>query len=266
MRSTDYFLTTKPSEIQAVFVSDLHLSAQTPRLCHAFIGLIDDLCTLPNLGSLYILGDWLDAWIGDDVYLSLPDTAKAAHWLTPVLNSLKKLADNKVQIFVMHGNRDFTLSNQLVKQFAGAIITEPYYLTTSQIRIRLEHGDALCTDDTKYQHYRAIIRQPIVLWLLLHLPLSIRSKLGQNIKNQSSRDKTHKSYAIMDANIDAIKQAMSTCQLLIHGHTHRPAVHQVDDKTRLVLGDWRDDGRQVIAEIGLLIAQNVILTSYQTTD
>lgn len=263
MHSTDYFFTTKPSDIQAVFVSDLHLSARTPHLCRAFIRLMDDLCALPNLGSVYILGDWLDAWIGDDVYISLDETAKAAHWLTPVLMSLKKLADKRVQILVMHGNRDFTLSNRLTKVFGGAIISEPYYLTTAHARIRLEHGDALCTDDTKYQQYRAIIRHPVVLWLLLRLPLSIRSKLGQDIKNKSSQDKAAKSYAIMDVNDSAVKDAMSDCMLLIHGHTHRPAVHQMNNKTRIVLGDWRDDDRQVTAEIGLLIGDEVVLAGFR---
>lgn len=263
MHSTEYFFTKQPSEIQAVFVSDLHLSMHTPHLCRAFIRLIDDLCVLPNLGSLYILGDWLDAWIGDDVYLSLDKQNQANHWLTPILISLKKLADKQVQILVMHGNRDFALSNKLTKLFGGAIIAEPYYLTTSTHRIRLEHGDALCTDDVKYQQYRAIIRHPVVRWLLLATPLSFRSKLGKDIKDISYNDKRQKPATIMDVNHDAVQKALTDCDILLHGHTHRPAVHLLDNKTRLVLGDWRYDDRQVTAEIGLLIGHEIVLANYQ---
>ncbi|UTO05144.1 UDP-2,3-diacylglucosamine diphosphatase [Moraxella sp. FZLJ2107] len=262
MHSADYYFTTKPSEIQAVFVSDLHLSAHTPKLAAAFIRLIEDLCHLPNLNSLYILGDWLDAWIGDDAYLSLDKQTKDMHWLTPIIKALKKLSDKKVQILVMHGNRDFALSDKLTKLFGGAIIAEPYYLTTSTHRIRLEHGDALCTDDVKYQQYRAIIRHPAVRWLLLATPLSFRSKLGKDIKDKSHNDKRQKSATIMDVNHDAVQKALTDCDILLHGHTHRPAVHLLGNKARLVLGDWRYDDRQVTAEIGLLIGYEIVLANF----
>lgn len=262
MHSTEYFFTKQPSEIQAVFVSDLHLSAHTPKLAAAFIRLIEDLCHLPNLNSLYILGDWLDAWIGDDAYLSLDKQTKDTHWLTPIIKALKKLSDKKVQILVMHGNRDFALSDKLTKLFGGAIIAEPFYINTPQARIRLEHGDALCTDDVKYQQYRAIIRHPLMRYLLLKLPLSIREKLGKDIKDKSKNDKSQKPATIMDVNHDTVQKSLTDCDILLHGHTHRPAVHLLDNKTRLVLGDWRYDDRQVMAEIGLLIGDEIVLANF----
>ncbi|MFC0819491.1 UDP-2,3-diacylglucosamine diphosphatase [Moraxella marmotae] len=265
MPSCDYLFTTKPSEIQAAFVSDLHLSADTPRLTQAFIALINDLCQLPNLASLYILGDWLDAWLGDDTYLNLNPTDQAAHWLHPVITALKRLSDKQVQIFVMHGNRDFAIGQGLCRLFGGALIDEPFVLTTTSQRIRLEHGDALCTDDVAYQRYRAVIRHPVVRFLLAKLPLAFRQKLAGNIKNKSKADKAQKTTAIMDANADAIKAALTGYDVLLHGHTHRPAVHHdvVDaGKTRIVLGDWRDDGQKVQAEIGFLVQEQLVLAEF----
>ena len=246
MHSTEYFFTKQPSEIQAVFVSDLHLSMHTPHLCRAFIRLIDDLCVLPSLGSLYILGDWLDAWIGDDVYLSLDKQNQANHWLTPILISLKKLADKQVQILVMHGNRDFALSNKLTILFGGAIIAEPYYLTTSTHRIRLEHGDALCTDDIAYQRFRSVIRNPVLLSLLKRTPLSFRQKLANGFRKKSSETKQLKNYDIMDVNAQAVDSVIEQVDFLIHGHTHRPEIHLLGNKQRIVLGDWRTDAAWIL--------------------
>lgn len=259
MHSVDDFLYKKPSEIQAVFVSDLHLSADTPRLTQAFIKLIQHLQQLPNLSELYLLGDWLDGWLGDDDYLDTAD--KTTHWLHPVITALQKLKG--VQIFVMHGNRDFAISQKLCNSFNGVLLDEPFFLKTPTARIRLEHGDALCTDDVAYQRYRAIIRNPIVKFLLLNMPLSFRQKLANNIKTQATTQKHSKSTTIMDVNDQAVQTALHDCDILLHGHTHRPASHQYGQKTRMVLGDWQDQtyqhNRCVHAVIALLVNQKLHL-------
>lgn len=245
------FGNTKPSDIQAVFVSDLHLCAKTPMLNQAFIRLIDELCKLPNLAEFYILGDWLDAWLGDDVYLSLSPEQQQIHWLSKILQKLKELSDQGVQVFIMKGNRDLTLSQKLCDCFKGCLLPEPFYVKTQTGKIRLEHGDALCTDDVQYQKYRRFIRHPLINRLLLSLPLSLRQKLAGNIKNKSKQDKQNKSSDIMDVNEQAILAALSNCDILIHGHTHRPNTHIHQGKKRLVLGDWQTHQDQVTAVIGL---------------
>lgn len=252
MQNFDHLLTTRPHDIHAVFVSDLHLSDGTPMLTGAFLALLKHLTALPNLQKLFILGDWLDAWIGDDDYLSLSDDEKREHFLTPILTALKKLS-TKTTIYIMHGNRDFAIRQRLCDTFHGKLIKEPYFLNLDKI-YRLEHGDRLCTDDKNYQRYRTIIRNPVISWLLLKQPLAKRRKLAKTIKVKSHHDKSSKSTAIMDVNALTVKHALETCDVLIHGHTHRPCKHDEHTKQRLVLGDWRCDERVVHAVIGAMVA------------
>lgn len=251
----------KPSDIQAVFVSDLHLSSQTPLFNDGFIQLLNKLDKLPNLRQFYILGDWFDGWIGDDAYLTLTHAQRSQHWLTPILYALHALAKNGVQIFVMHGNRDFTISQKLCDQFNGKLIFEPHYLSINNQTVRLEHGDALCTDDIGYQRYRKWIRHRYILPVLLRLPLSFRQRLAGNIKAQSGQQKQQKTQTIMDANPQAVQDALATADLLIHGHTHRPNHHQYEQKSRLVLGDWRDDDG-LSAVIGVMIDHQIKLAQF----
>lgn len=233
------------SKIPAVFVADLHLSADTPLLNQAFVALLDELTAL-NLENLFILGDWLDGWIGDDDYLSLTTNEKAVHWLTPILTSLATLSQHS-GIYVMHGNRDFALRQGLCDVFGGVLVREPYVWQG----VRLEHGDRLCTDDKAYQRYRKIIRNPVISWLLLKQPLHKRRQLRANIKAKSHAQKSQKTATIMDTNPTAVAKALRHSNLLLHGHTHRPAIHAIDDKCRVVLGDWRICGGQAVAVIGV---------------
>lgn len=250
MQQFDHLLTTHPHDISMVFVSDLHLSDDTPALNHAFLDFLQDLSVLPNLTHLFILGDWLDGWIGDDDYLTLTDDDKQRHFLTPILQKLKKLA-TKTAIYVMHGNRDFAIRQKLCDEFCGVLIKEPHFLQfTHDAIIRLEHGDKLCTDDKAYQRYRKLIQNPIISWLILKQPLSKRQKLAKKIKQKSQSDKRQKSAYLMDVNAQAVQKSMQTCDILIHGHTHRPSVHESNNKQRFVLGDWRHTDGQVQAVIG----------------
>lgn len=194
MQQFDHLLTTRPHDISTVFVSDLHLSSDTPALNQAFLALIKDLYVLPNLQSLYILGDWLDGWIGDDDYLTLSDDKKARHFLTPILNTLKTLS-TKTAIYIMHGNRDFTIRQSLCDTFHGTLIKEPHFLTLSNgIIIRLEHGDRLCTDDKAYQRYRKIIQNPVISWLIFKTAVSLPPTPCPKNQSQISQRQTPKTY------------------------------------------------------------------------
>lgn len=235
-----HLITTRPHDIRRVVISDLHLSADEPALVQAFLALLDDLIALPNLLELYILGDWFDAWIGDDAYLSLSDANKHSHWLTPIIDKLTQLHHNGCQTRVMHGNRDFLIGQEFCNTFQGQLIKEPYLIEIADKRFRLEHGDALCTDDISYQRFRKVMRNPVVQWLLLKKPLSKRVELAQKIRQKSSEGKQTKSFDIMDVNQEAVLKALKKVDCLLHGHTHRPATHkEAAKKTRYVLGDWR---------------------------
>lgn len=259
MHPFDYPLTKQPHSIRAVFVSDLHLSADTPKLSAAFLALLDDLIALPNLQALYILGDFLDGWLGDD-------TLRYSLWLIPIIDKLKKLSQT-CHIYVMHGNRDFLISQTLCDKFNGILIDEPYYMTANLAgrlaHVRLEHGDLLCTKDTRYQRFRKVIRSPIGLKTLTLLPLKARFVIKNTIQKHAKKSKEHKNLALMDATPHAVKTALQKADILLHGHTHTPNIHHLTDTSkRLVLGDWQWQDGAVFAVIGVLDEQDIGLYRY----
>lgn len=160
----------------------------------------------------------------------------------------------------MHGNRDFLLGQPFCNLFGGELIDEPYTLIVGQQNYRLEHGDALCTDDKKYQLFRRIMRNRLIQWYLLNKPLEKRLAIADKMRKNSQKNNANKAAHIMDVNDDAVTAVMTDRDALLHGHTHRPDIHQIKDgKTRYVLGDWRlldKDKRQpkVSAVIGVVTA------------
>ncbi len=259
----NHLLSTRPHDIHEVFISDLHL-AEGSVLVKAFLALLDDLSALPNLNKLYILGDWFDAWVGDDIYLSLNKKSdkrqQANHWITPIVDRLKQLRINGCQILVLTGNRDFLMRQPFCNCFGGQMLSEPHFIQISNQQVRLEHGDALCTDDKAYQRFRKYAHNPFVQWWLLKKPIKKRLKISEKLRQQSKKSNANKSVSIMDVNETAVKYALNpqldeqlvkrhrkrhkplppTSDILIHGHTHRPDIHQLDNgKLRYVLGDWR---------------------------
>ena len=250
MLDFNHLLTTRPHSVQQILISDLHLSADEPALVQAFLALLDDCLALPALSQLYILGDWFEVWLGDDMYTELDDDAKAAHWLTPIVKRLKALRVAGCDILVMHGNRDFLLGRPFCHLFGARLIAEPFYTDIGGTTVRLEHGDALCTDDVKYQWFRKVTRKPLVQWYFLKKPITKRHGIADRMRAKSKQQNAQKSAAIMDVNNDAVQQALQNAVILMHGHTHRPAKHEVkttasaepvlsEHKWRYVLGDWR---------------------------
>lgn len=262
MQTFNHLITTRPHDVRQVLISDLHLSPEEPALVQAFLALLDDCLALPALKRLFILGDWFEVWLGDDVYLSLSDDARQTHWLTPLIVKLKKLRVAGCEILVMHGNRDFLLDQPFCNLFGGELIYEPYPLTIGQQSYRLEHGDALCTDDKKYQFFRKIMRNRLTQWYLLNKSLEKRLAIADKMRKKSQQNNANKAAYIMDVNEDAVIQAVADSDALLHGHTHRPDIHQAThNKKRYVLGDWRlleEDTRQpkVSAVIGAVIAED----------
>ena len=240
MQSFDHLITTRPHEVRQVLISDLHLSPEEPALVQAFLALLDDCLALPALKRLFILGDWFEVWIGDDAYLLLSEDERQTHWLTPLIVKLKQLRVAGCEILVMHGNRDFLLGQPFCSLFGGELIYEPYTLSVGQQNYRLEHGDALCIDDKKYQFFRKIMRNRLTQWYLLNKSLEKRLAIADKMRQKSQQNNANKAAYIMDVNEDAVIQAVADSDALLHGHTHRPNIHQATaNKKRYVLGDWR---------------------------
>ncbi|GIT82711.1 UDP-2,3-diacylglucosamine diphosphatase [Acinetobacter sp. YH01026] len=230
-----------------LFIADLHLSPNHPRLVRGFLDLLD---AYQNKNTqLYILGDWFNAWIGDDY---------TAAWLDEVVARLKQFSQAGNQIYFIVGNRDFALGQKFLDQFSGQLLPDVYTLHIGSQQVRLEHGDALCTDDVSYQKFRKIIRNPIILGILKKTPLAFRQKLAQGFRKKSQQANQIKSYDVMDVNADAVSQALQHADVLIHGHTHRPNIHNEHGKPRIVLGDWRADAAQI-----LVVEPNQALATWQ---
>jgi UDP-2,3-diacylglucosamine hydrolase len=218
-----------------LFISDLHLSPDHPRLIRGFLALLTEYQNKNT--QLYILGDWFNAWIGDDY---------TAPWLDEIVSALQVFAAAGNQVYFQVGNRDFALGLKFLNQFDGILLPDVYTLEIDHKKFRLEHGDALCTDDIGYQRFRKIIRNPILLGFLKRTPLSFRQKLANGFRKKSSETKQMKSYDIMDVNTQAVESVITPVDYLIHGHTHRPDIHHVLNKQRIVLGDWRADSAWVL--------------------
>ena len=218
-----------------LFISDLHLSPDHPRLVRGFLALLKQYQHKNT--HLYILGDWFNAWIGDDY---------TAPWLDEIVSALQKFTAANNQVYFQVGNRDFALGQKFLKQFNGTLLPNVYTLNIQRHTFRLEHGDALCTDDVAYQRFRKVIRNPILLGLIKRTPFSFRQKLANGFRKKSSETKQLKSYDIMDVNAKAVENVITEVDYLIHGHTHRPEIHQVLNKQRIVLGDWREDSAWIL--------------------
>src|SRR5690606_19109953 len=189
--------------------------------------------------ALYILGDFFEAWIGDDGMTPFQHS---------IATALRQISDGGVRIFIMHGNRDFLIGQSFCREAGCQLLKDPCTLDFGDQRVLLMHGDSLCTDDHAYMRLRKILRNPLVLWLLRNLPLRSRHALARKLRNESRAQTRMKAADITDVSPSEVVRAMQQHRVLtlIHGHTHRPAEHllQVDGHAarRIVLGDWDQQG------------------------
>lgn len=220
--------------MKTLFISDLHLSPDQPEL----IRLATEFITQQTaVDAFYILGDIFNTWLGDDL---IPDE------FSPFIAALQNQRDRGVKIYLMVGNRDFMLGDEFAQRVGGTLLPDPVVVDLYGQRALLMHGDSLCTDDVSYQRYRKVVRQRWLQKLFLTMPLSIRQRISDKIKAKSKQQKQYKQAQIMDVNPSAVRQTMQQYQvsLLIHGHTHRPAIHPIDTPSmrnayRVVMGDWQ---------------------------
>ena len=235
-----------------LFVADLHLDASRPVQTQEFVRFLKT--EAHRAQALYILGDLFEFWIGDD---------DPAEGLDEVIGALRELTGQGVAVRFMHGNRDFLLGDGFAHRTGVEILPARRIIDLHGIPTLIEHGDLLCTDDVAYQRYRRRIRHPITMALLRSLPRSWRVKMGQRLRRISAQATAGKSPAIMDVNEETVRQVMRSEGVftLVHGHTHRPAIHhfKVDDEdaVRVVLGDWYEQGSWLVADENGLHPQSV---------
>jgi UDP-2,3-diacylglucosamine hydrolase len=220
-----------------LFISDLHLEADRADIGEQFFAFLEDEASQAD--ALYILGDFFEAWVGDDD----PDPYYAS-----VKKALRALVDQGVPVYFMHGNRDFMIGERFAAETGVTILPDPSPAEFYGKSVLLSHGDALCTDDTEYQQVRTMTRNPEWQAMMLEKPLEERLAIAAHAREQSNARNAGLPEEIMDVNEDAVASLIEQhgVDILLHGHTHRPAIHEVaaGDRyaLRIVLGDWYEQG------------------------
>jgi UDP-2,3-diacylglucosamine hydrolase len=223
----------------SLFISDLHLCSSRPAITRQFLAFLES--TAPEAEALFILGDLFEYWAGDD------DIADPHH--AEVIAALRALITSGTAVYFMHGNRDFLLGDGFSAASGIIVLNDPTPLNLYGMHTLLSHGDALCTDDVRYQEFRRQVRAPSWQQQFLQQPLAARKAQIEALRQRSEQEKSGKAESIMDVNAAAVHALLREYDyppLLIHGHTHRPALHKlnVDGHAcrRWVLGDWYEQG------------------------
>ncbi len=212
------------------FIADLHLSENRPHLLALFRQFMQEQA--PEAEKLYILGDLFDFWIGDDEQSDL---------ISEVQQLIRHLTEQGVPCYFQHGNRDFLIGKKFANACGLTLLPTYQVIDLYGTPTLLCHGDTLCVDDVKYQHYRKKVHQKWRQWLFLHLPLKVRLNIAEKIRAKSRQDKQVKSTEIMDVNAAFVQQMFTKFHVtqMIHGHTHRQKHHEIPPHFhRIVLGDW----------------------------
>jgi UDP-2,3-diacylglucosamine hydrolase len=228
-----------------LFVSDVHLDPGAPEAQRQFLEFLRTQAS--GAQALYILGDLFETWVGDDGM----DCEVSA-----VLGALRALTQSGVACFLLHGNRDFLLGESFCRRTGCQLLPDPVVADLDGERVLLTHGDALCTDDHSYQELRSIVRTPAWQKRFLGLSLADRQLLASEARAGSKAHTARTTPKIMDVNPTAVATAFKAAGVrrMIHGHTHRPAVHDalVDGEPvqRIVLGAWYEQGSYLAYEAG----------------
>ncbi len=225
------------------FISDLHITPEQPEILLRLSRFLES--QRGKLDALYVLGDLFEYWIGDDAseHIDQIQTERI----------LRDFTQNGCPVFVMRGNRDFLLGPEFAYRCGCTLIDDPYEINLCGERALLMHGDSLCTDDVEHQKFRLLVRSSTWQQAFLAKNIEQRDAIARQLRYRSEAGKQTKSTDIMDVNAETVVQTMSehnVC-LLIHGHTHRPAIHDlaVNGRTarRVVLGDWYEQSSVLFA-------------------
>ncbi len=224
------------------FISDLHLSFDKPKITHHFTHYLQTQARQAK--AVYILGDLFDAWVGDDDF-----TSPNGH----IRRELKKLTDSGVEVYLQRGNRDFLISERFARGTGVTLLDDYAIIELEGEKTLLTHGDLLCSDDIAYQAFRSKSRTLEWQQNVLSKPLWQRLLFARWYRIRSFFHKQQKSHYVMDVNQMTVEKVMQQhgCTRLIHGHTHRPALHKFNlngqKAQRFALSDWNNNGGEVLS-------------------
>lgn len=219
---------------EAVFISDLHLNPDCPEITERFLCFCQ--WAVKNTKSVYILGDFFHLWVGDD---------DQSAWIQPISNALKSLNQQGVQLFYMGGNRDFLLGRRFCRESQMVYLKDATTIQWDKHTIALTHGDRLCTKDKMHQLFYRFTRNGVFRLFFNALPILVRRFLAQKVRKRSQLNKPNQP-AVGYVTLRGVKYFVSQypCDMVIHGHTHQPALHHhvLGDQVirRYVLSDWDD--------------------------
>lgn len=219
------------------FISDIHLDANSNATAQLLLNFLNT--TGQTADAIYILGDLFAIWFGDDIN---PDYAQR------LIQTLQNLSKQNIPVYFMRGNRDFLVGQKFCSVSGCKLLPDPCVVNLYGQNVLLTHGDMLCTADRSYIKFRKFVQNPIIKFLFLSLPKSLRIKIGNLVKTTANKNKPPINPAIYDAVPAVIDTWMNkfNTTILIHGHTHNPAIHQQKFGTRIVLGDWTERAAKIL--------------------
>lgn len=226
---------------KTLFISDLHLDADHPATAAIFLRLLNEADQ--DTDAIYILGDFVESWIGDD---------DNTPFYVPLKQALKNASLRGIKLYFQHGNRDFLIGKRFAAETGCMLLPEAYKTNLYGTDVLLMHGDTLCTKDIAYLRARRYAYSPTLRFLYLSLPLSLRKRIARYFRNLSMKHTTRAPKMILDVTQEAVAATMEKNQVahLIHGHTHQPAVHTFllnhEKMTRYVLAAWHDGGHVLV--------------------
>ncbi len=219
----------------ALFISDLHLQEEAPSIVEAFQNFMRERA--PSADALYVLGDFFETWIGDD---------DESAFNTQLIVTLRNLVDKGTPVYFIRGNRDFLIGKRFAEKTGATLLPDPSRIELYGKPVLLSHGDRLCTLDLKHQAYRRKTEKRWLQKLFLSVPLKLRRKLAKRLREKSKKHNLTAPRYITDVTHDEVIRLMKANDIyfLIHGHTHRPGIHDVtvdgQPGKRIVLGAWHD--------------------------
>ena len=218
--------------MSAVLISDLHLHESDPTLFSKFEMFLSS--KVYGFNNLYILGDLFETWIGDD------DESK---FNKKVIEILKKVSADGMKVFLMHGNRDFLIGESFCSTINAELLSDYHIYEDGDSKILLLHGDTLCTDDIRYQEFRKLVRTESWKGDFLSKSLKERIDIASGLREMSNEETGNKKNEIMDVNLESVRKISNEFNIekMIHGHTHRPFIHQDENLLRVVLSDWENE-------------------------
>lgn len=227
---------------KTLFISDLHLQENQPKITRLFLKLLADCDT--SVDAIYILGDLFEAWIGDD---------DDSLFHRQIIAEIRAVTQKGIPIYFLHGNRDFLIGKRFLQDTGCKLLGEEEKISLYDTTVLLMHGDTLCTRDTAYLKWRKTSHHPILNKIFfLFWPLTLRRKFANKMREKSAQYTQFIAKEIMDVTQEAVEHVMEkhAVPVLIHGHTHRPGFHYFlfnqSSKTRIVLGAWHHEGSALV--------------------